>query len=82
MAIVRFVADADHIGRQWPRVVDHFTDDDHEWRTVEKAIYDLLAFGAIYRTGQPSTRGKPDRRVLTLTTLGRAWLDGERIDRP
>lgn len=67
LGIIGYIADLDK--GTWAEVVDHFTDDEHQWRTVEKVIYDLLVFGVIRRAGR-------DHRGLAITTLGRAWLDG------
>lgn len=50
---------------RWPR------------RTVENAIYDLIAYGALHRTGRPAEKGRPDTRTLRPTTLGQAWLTGQ-----
>lgn len=62
----------------WHALVDLFSSDRHAWRTVEATIYDLVAFGALHKVGQPSSgRRVIDSRALKATPLGRAWLDGE-----
>lgn len=66
----------------WTEVLDRFTTEKHAWRTVEKVLYELCAFGVIQRIGKPADRRRGDTRALTLTTLGRAWLDAELIPIP
>jgi hypothetical protein len=61
----------------WTDLVDAFTSDAHNWRTVENVLYELAALGAIHRVGKPGARGKPDTRAFLPTLLGRAWLDQE-----
>jgi hypothetical protein len=61
----------------WGELVDAFTSDAHQWRTVENVLYELVAAGALHRVGKPGARGKPDTRALLPTLLGRAWLAGE-----
>lgn len=61
----------------WGELVDAFTSDAHQWRTVENVLYELVAVGALHRVGKASTRGRPDTRALLPTLLGRAWLAGE-----
>lgn len=51
-------------------------------KTVENTIYELVAFGALHRIGQPGTRNRPDTRALRPTTLGRAWLDRTLLPHP
>lgn len=62
----------------WSEILDTFTTDKRPYRTVEATLYDLIAYGAIHRVGQPSRkRGAPDTRGLKPTPLGRAWVDRE-----
>lgn len=48
-----------------------------EPKTIENVAYELCAFGALHRVGQPGTSRRPDSRALRPTPLGRAWLDRE-----
>lgn len=67
----------------WVDLVDAFTSDRHQPRTIEATIYDLIAFGALHRIGQTATRTRADTRALKGTTLGRAWWhDLDQPERP
>jgi len=61
----------------WLEVI--YSDLSNRWpsKTVENTIYELVAFGALHRIGQPGTSRKPDTRALKPTTLGRSWLERE-----
>lgn len=59
----------------WFEIVDLCTSPRHPARTVENTLYDLVAYGAAHRVGQPGTSRKPDTRALKPTVLGRHWLD-------
>lgn len=56
-------------------------------KTVENALFELVAFGALHRIGKPGARTRADTRALKPTPLGEAWRDrtvlplpGERLD--
>lgn len=57
----------------WLEIVDLLCPP-HEPKTITGTLYDLIAYGAIHRIGNPGTTRKPDTRALRPTPLGRAWL--------
>jgi hypothetical protein len=79
-AILGYTAEANDDNRKptWDEIVDHATTAGIEWRTAENIIYDLCAFGALYRHGAVRGRGenRQDTRAVSITTLGRHWLAG------
>lgn len=61
----------------WLQLVD-LCADRWPWKTVENAIYDLVAYGALHKVGKPAGRSsRPEGRVLRGTVLGAAWLRDE-----
>jgi hypothetical protein len=66
----------------WPDLVHAFTTEATPRKTIENTIYDLVAFGALHRTGRPADRRHADTRALRQTELGRAWLARELLDHP
>lgn len=81
VAILGYIYDAgEPVG--WNELVETFASDDRPWKTIENTLYDLLAFGALHRIGQPGARRRADTRALKATTLGRAWLDREVLPLP
>lgn len=61
----------------WSEALTVFgTDSGRPVKTVENALYELVRFGALHRTGRPSTKGRPDTRALVATPLGSAWREG------
>lgn len=81
VAVLGYVYDADG-PVPWEELVDAFASADHQWKTVENVLYELVAFGALHRTGAPARKTLPDTRALRPTPLGRAWLDRELLDLP
>lgn len=81
VAILGYVYDAGE-PVDWSELVDAFSSDERPYKTVENTLYDLVAFGALHRVGQPGAGRKPDTRALKETTLGRAWLDRELLPLP
>lgn len=75
IAVAGYIADTGDERASWHELVDTFHDTDYEARTIEAVIWDLIAYGAVQRLGQPGTVHKPDTRQLRLTTLGRHWLE-------
>lgn len=72
-AILGMIYDADEpVG--WLEIIDALSPP-HEPKTVTGTLYDLIAYGAIHRIGQPGTTRKPDTRALKPTPLGRHWLE-------
>jgi hypothetical protein len=67
----------------WTDLVDNLAGGNYKTRTIDAAIYDLIAYGALHRTGKPATRRQPDTRHLRQTPLGRAWWTGTELpERP
>ena len=60
----------------WTDLVNAFTGGKYAPRTIEATIHDLVAYGAIHRTGTAATRHRPDTRNLRPTPLGHAWWTG------
>lgn len=79
VAVLGYVYDAEG-PVPWDELVDAFTSSAHQWKTVENVVYELVAFGALHRTG--AVVKKVDARELRPTSLGRAWLDRELLDLP
>lgn len=87
LGIINYIAEQDTDTTRakvlWVEVVDAFTDEDHRYDTVEKVLYELAVFGVIQRIGKPAAgRRNVDTRALSITTLGRAWLEGDTIPLP
>ena len=66
----------------WLEALEVFVDDEHPWKTVENLFYELVAFGALHRTGKPKGKGRTDSRALRATPLGRAWLERDLLELP
>lgn len=59
----------------WAALVEAFAHGIYSRRTIENTLYDLAAYGAIQRIGNPAHGRQPDNRALRPTELGRAWLE-------
>lgn len=79
VAVLGYVYDADG-PVPWEELVDAFASAEQTWKTVENVVYELVAFGALHRTG--AVKRAVDGRELRPTPLGRAWLDRELLDLP
>lgn len=79
-SLLAIIYDTDQIA--WTDLLDLYTTTEHPWRTIEATLYDLIAYGAVHRIGQPATRNRPDTRALKPTPLGRAWLNQELLPPP
>lgn len=66
----------------WDELVEVYASGGIPYRTVEATIYDLVAYGALHRVGQPRAGRRPDTRALKATPLGRAWLDRDLLPLP
>lgn len=66
----------------WLDLVAAYSSPRWPWRTVENVVYDLIAYGALHRVGQPGNSRRPDGRALKPTPLGRAWLQQELLELP
>lgn len=79
LTIFDYVADVDDGPPvTWAELLTVFgTELDHRVKTVENAVYELVAFGALHRIGRPAGRkGGKDTRAVVATPLGKAWRDG------
>lgn len=79
VAVLGYVYDAEE-PVPWEELVATFASAEHQWKTVENVIYELVAFGALHRTG--AVRRGQDDRALRPTLLGRSWLDRELVELP
>lgn len=79
VAVLGYVYDAEG-PVPWEELVDAFASSSHTWKTVENVVYELVAFGALHRTG--NVKRALDARELRPTPLGRAWLDRELLELP
>jgi hypothetical protein len=80
LELLGYVYDADE-PIPWNELLGVFgLEQDRPVKTVENALYDLVAFGALHRVGKVSRR--EDTRALKPTPLGRAWLDRELLPQP
>lgn len=80
LELLAYVYDADE-PIPWNELLSVFgIEQDRPSKTVEGALYELVAFGALHRVGK-ITR-KADTRALKPTPLGRAWLDHELLPAP
>lgn len=80
LELLSYVYDADE-PIPWNELVSVYgIEQDRPSKTVEGALYELVAFGALHRVGK-ITR-KEDQRALKPTPLGRAWLDRELLPLP
>lgn len=80
LELLAYVYDADE-PIPWNEVVSVFgIEQDRPSKTVEGALYELVAFGALHRVGKVTR--KTDDRALKPTPLGRAWLDRELLPHP
>lgn len=57
-------------------VLETLASEGHNPDTLENMVYELQAFGAIRRTGRYLPGKGKDSRRLSITTLGRHWLNG------
>lgn len=80
LELLAYVYDADE-PIPWNELASVFgLEQDRPTKTVEGALYELVAFGALHRVGKISRSG--DTRALKPTPLGRAWLDRELLPQP
>lgn len=87
--ILDYIADNPDEPPTWLEIVDTFTSRPGAritvtYQTVEATLYDLMAFGALYRKGRPTKSRKPgaDKRTLHVTPLGTAWLNQTEMPPP
>ena len=83
LSVLDYVYEADE-PIPWDELLSVFgLEQDRKVKTVENALYELVAFGALHRIGKPATRRtSKDSRALKPTALGRAWRDRELLPLP
>lgn len=84
--ILGLVEDAGPEGLRWLDLLGSPGVVERPEATMDGTVRDLVKFGALRVTGSPrrprSSGARGDTRILRLTLLGEAWLEGELLPRP